>query len=392
MSTPKKEHPKWPVDAMGGRLPTGKYDYTKFHAYDYKDIEMMEKTTPQEKRVYENRKARVSKELRKYAFDKYTEVLRSAYYQLLEDLNLAYSIHSKAFPWLKDSLAIYEFSFRDDLSVLVAQCDLDKVYSYIDPKDKRDERFIRARRMDDVARLLKFAANRDAVRIVRESLPRSGIMVDTWENTMQITIRIRIEDIQKEFDDLKEEALEASLIHNHNDIELNLDKWKPGPHHVLFITGLSGSGKTTLAEKYEKEYNAKMFEIDGVDHGYDSSNTDLIKRLAYEIPEYNDYLLHRDDENLSMAKYRKAIWTAIEKAINIISKDQSRLWIIEGFQIFDAFDPNDLKDEPVIIKGTSVLTSALRAIKRDDTKGLLTQAWNRCKTNKALNKFEKSFT
>lgn len=47
--------------------------------------------------------------------------------------------------------------------------------------------------------------------------------------------------------------------------------WKPGKNNVLFITGHSGSGKSSFAEEYEKQQHAIMFELDGLQHDYDSS-------------------------------------------------------------------------------------------------------------------------
>lgn len=182
---------------------------------------------------------------------------------------------------------------------------------------------------------------------------------------------------------------EGFLI-NEKDIQLNLELWKPGPHHVLFITGLSGSGKTTLAEEYEKKYHAQMFEMDGIEHGYDSSKSDIIKRCAANLPKYNEYLQHYDEPN-AFSRYKEAIWDAFDYAMNWIVKDRSQLWIVEGIQIFDFFYPENIKGEPLIIKGTSTIMSAIRASKRDNMRPveILDQIWKRVKSDKQLGMFKK---
>lgn len=64
-------------------------------------------------------------------------------------------------------------------------------------------------------------------------------------------------------------------------------------HNILFITGLSGSGKTTLAEEYERKYHAHMFELDGIEYDYDSSNIKILNQLKEQYPEYNNAIKNK---------------------------------------------------------------------------------------------------
>lgn len=194
----RKPQPKFEFDAMGGRLPTGMYEHDKF--YSYKEIEILKKSESQEKVIYKKRLAKITPDFRKWVIETYGNALHEAYDQAVRDFNDIYPIHSKHFPWLKEGFHLNrKFEIRDDLSVIIAYFDLQPLYDYYDPKDKRSKDIINARRIDDVFRLMKFPANHEAMRIVRESLPRSGIMVDDWGDVIQCTIRVRIEDALKEY-------------------------------------------------------------------------------------------------------------------------------------------------------------------------------------------------
>ena len=69
-----------------------------------------------------------------------------------------------------------------------------------------------------------------------------------------------------------------NMIFSSKDYVQNLDKWKPGRNNILYVTGLSGSGKSTLAEEYEKKYNAHIFELDGLQHNFDSSGKGILEK------------------------------------------------------------------------------------------------------------------
>src|SRR5699024_2907760 len=124
------------------------------------------------------------------------------------------------------------------------------------------------------------------------------------------------------------------IILNGKNIELNFDKWKREKgKNILFITGLSGSGKSTLAEEYEKKYNAYMFELDGLEHRYDSSgNAKILEKVREECPDYDNYY---KDHSQKVINNINAIWNAADKALEIMKNDYKNLYIVEGVQLFD---------------------------------------------------------
>lgn len=161
------------------------------------------------------------------------------------------------------------------------------------------------------------------------------------------------------------EPLTENYIFSKDDYYLNLDNWKREKgKNILFITGLSGSGKTTLAEKLEKEFNAHMFELDGIEYNYDSSGKALLKKLKKGFKDYNKFELSHGEE------FIKLLHDATVYLIDIMRKDYKTLYIIEGVQLFmingmDMLDFIDFNKDPIIIKNTSMAKSIINRFKRN---------------------------
>lgn len=163
-----------------------------------------------------------------------------------------------------------------------------------------------------------------------------------------------------------------SYIISDKDVILNLDKWKAEiGNNILFITGLSGSGKTTLAEKYEKEFNAHIFEIDGIEHNYDSSNMGILKKSIAKHTGYDKYASN-NWLGLDINTKFKYIDDIFNTALQLMKDDHKTLYIVEGLQLYNFIPIETVRDKPLIIKGTSALTSLVRRIRRgSDNKNII---------------------
>ena len=154
------------------------------------------------------------------------------------------------------------------------------------------------------------------------------------------------------------------VVISKDDTVIGLDRWKPEKgKNILFITGLSGSGKSTLAEEYETKYHAHMFELDGLEHRYDSSGTaKVLQKVREKCPEYDEYFKDRSQkatDNIDV------LWKASDAALDVMKEDYKTLYIVEGVQLYDGLYSDEvLKGKPLIIKNTSHLTSIIRALKR----------------------------
>ena len=160
---------------------------------------------------------------------------------------------------------------------------------------------------------------------------------------------------------------EESYMISNNDYIQHLDKWKPGKNNILYVTGLSGSGKSTLAADYEKKYNAHMFELDGIQHNYDSSGKGILEKIKKKFPQYNDALntwLKNNNGEINNEQY-KLLKNISDYVISLCKEDSQTLYIIEGVQLFQWYDPETFNSKPIIIKGTSMMTSTIRGLLRD---------------------------
>lgn len=174
-----------------------------------------------------------------------------------------------------------------------------------------------------------------------------------------------------------EEANE-SVIFNRKDSYYNLNKWKTGKDsNILFICGHSGSGKSTLGRQISSEYNAVYIELDEYIRGeycepkWDptTSNTreeNLLKEF-YSHPEFNF-----DRNKLSNASFCNSVNRAMAWLYRYASAHPGTLFVWEGVAIHNFMSFDFLKEKPVIIKGTSMLSSKIRAQKRDGSYGTST--------------------
>lgn len=191
------------------------------------------------------------------------------------------------------------------------------------------------------------------------------------------------------------EPATENLIVSKKDTIRNIEKWKPGPNNILFVTGLSGSGKTTLAEEYEKKYNAHMFELDGIEHGYDSSGKGILAKVYKKYPEAKD----REQFNPSGHFNVKLYDAVIDEIIRICHEDSKNLYIIEGIQLTDKDKEigfaykKYVTGQPFIIKGTSVAKSYIQGTIRDKKNDNQNPSFRRLKytigNDKRIQEFDK---
>lgn len=156
------------------------------------------------------------------------------------------------------------------------------------------------------------------------------------------------------------------FVINEKDLYVNFDKFESGKSNVLLITGLSGSGKSTLAESLARKYKCSNFELDCLDL-YLHKNLSKEDAKKYE-PALYDFIekkhLEQTTSGLAPDKLYKEY---IKFIISWCKKRKDSKFIIEGLQIYEVYDYGDsfITNNPIIIKGTSGLTSAIRAAKRN---------------------------
>ena len=206
-------------------------------------------------------------------------------------------------------------------------------------------------------------------------------ITDTYQGKTGTVHRMEYHNSANECVSAKESTYEEaneSVIFNRKDSYYNLNKWKTGKDsNILFICGHSGSGKSTLGRQISSEYNAVYIELDEYIRGeycepkWDptTSNTreeNLLKEF-YSHPEFNF-----DRNKLSNASFCNSVNRAMAWLYRYASAHPGTLFVWEGVAIHNFMSFDFLKEKPVIIKGTSMLSSKIRAQKRDGSYGTST--------------------
>ena len=175
-----------------------------------------------------------------------------------------------------------------------------------------------------------------------------------------------LEKIKKK--ESEDSIAEEGFLRSKDDFKANLELWGTPGHNVLFITGFSGSGKSTTARDIEYKENVYYVELDGVENCCDHSASKALTRAMNKYPEYKTIY---DEVQRTKVPHEwtdadeDIIYEMCRKLVNFCKSDQSHRYVIEGLQLYKIYPENFFDHEPIIIKGTSALTSAFRSHKRD---------------------------
>lgn len=162
-----------------------------------------------------------------------------------------------------------------------------------------------------------------------------------------------------------------NLVITKDDIRHNLDEWKPGVGtNVLLITGLSGSGKTTTGYEMAYDHRAELFQLDWIDHP--EYMQDSPETPNYGLWQYIKKLHGRRLGNASQKtgdQWHNLVIDVFDSICRFAKMHPDKLFIIEGVQIpGHLHDVLGIEKYPIVIKGTSVVSSIIRRFKRDGIK------------------------
>lgn len=167
---------------------------------------------------------------------------------------------------------------------------------------------------------------------------------------------------------------ESSIINENymlsgKDMYINFDKFESGKSNVVLITGFSGSGKSTIAQSLSKKMNCYHFELDCLSD-YLSGKIPL-SNVRKSEPALYDFIKNSKLDismNLSNSDYYNLYRDYIKFIINWCKNHKNNKYIIDGLQIYEVYEDGDMfiTSNPLIIKNTSAIVSAIRGAKRND--------------------------
>lgn len=167
-----------------------------------------------------------------------------------------------------------------------------------------------------------------------------------------------------------EDILNENYIIDKKNAELDIDMWKKdSDHNILFITGLSGSGKSTYARQLAKEENASIIELD-IFQCYDkfknagTRKNDISMKMVSEFLEENPEMVDIDFSNIKLESFGDSFTKYFKWLVNKLHKSNER-YIVEGIHVMLFIPYSDIKGEPIICIGTSMIKSFWRMWKRE---------------------------
>lgn len=144
-------------------------------------------------------------------------------------------------------------------------------------------------------------------------------------------------------------ALLESWVLSDDDFYYNFDDWINNKNKILFIVGLSGSGKTTLGKQLVDKYNGTYIAVD-----------DIWQPLIREYKKKTGKVTSEIQEE----EFIKIDNIVVEKLKVLFNSNFKNKTIIEGIQIVK-LDKKYLKNQSIVVKGSSYFKSFYRAVQRD---------------------------
>ena len=181
-----------------------------------------------------------------------------------------------------------------------------------------------------------------------------------------------------------DESKDTPWIMSQDDIYIGYDRWKNKDSNILFVTGISGSGKSTIAQKIAKRDHATYVELDHLafmitgnkakekgrlNWDYISDKDDTLYMYMRKTGKSPDYLVNIGDitpKNPMRSKKDEAILVdEIENYIRFLIRTGNRYVICGGYVANILVKCPDLRDYPVVFKGTSISKAFYRRCIRD---------------------------
>ena len=179
--------------------------------------------------------------------------------------------------------------------------------------------------------------------------------------------------VKESFETQVERLTESVEINPDGDTIINLQNFENGLFNFILVIGLPGSGKGCFGREISKRYNAKHLELDIFDQCGNMSDVEI--RKAGE--PFADYILNtpegqwyrKNAETLSLNEKMQGNHDFILYAIGYAKAHKDQIFILDGTPIYAAMEPSEIKNYPLVIKGTNATQSFQNKVGRDAGKG-----------------------
>jgi hypothetical protein len=171
-----------------------------------------------------------------------------------------------------------------------------------------------------------------------------------------------------------------TILVSEPDIYYNKDAFDSGKINLCFVIGYSGSGKSVLTREYIGS-DIERVELDDIVCVKDHYSLEGLRRESMMLYSFftgagSKYYISRRERDL-FEEHDKVFVDFIEYACEYAASHKDRKFILEGIWTYLFFgDPSLFDDYAVFIKGTSLIKSKLRRLRRESSGGV-GGTWNR---------------
>lgn len=169
-------------------------------------------------------------------------------------------------------------------------------------------------------------------------------------------------------------STKTNIFFSEKDIYCNMERFKKGEVNIVFVTGFSGSGKSTLARRFAVKTESIYVELDSLIYRgmrrpftrewcYDEMNrAEILWLYIEEKKKPLDFMMkykNPNDPGVLREVYEYIQWLETKPTT-------PSTYIIEGIDLTQVIPMNpDWYNYPIIFKGTSMVTSMVRKLRRD---------------------------
>ena len=170
--------------------------------------------------------------------------------------------------------------------------------------------------------------------------------------------------------ELYQKMYTESVTLDKDDTCINLENFESGLFNFLLVIGLPGSGKGCLGRELSKKYNAEHLELDAFDQCGNMSEKE-IRALgepftSYILEDPNGNWYYKNAKTLSINEKLQGNKKFIEHVIAYAKTHRDRIFVIDGTPIYACMEPEEIKNYPLVIKGTNAKNSYFYKVGRDE--------------------------
>ena len=157
------------------------------------------------------------------------------------------------------------------------------------------------------------------------------------------------------------------------DTVINLQNFESGLFNFILVIGLPGSGKGCIGREIAKKYGAVHLELDVFDQCGNMSDVEIRRAgepfATYILDTPDGQWYRKNAHTLSLNEKLQGNHDFIIYAIGYAKAHKDKIFVLDGTPIYAAMEPEEIRNYPLVMKGTDARQSFDNKVGRDAGKG-----------------------